>query len=101
MTAGIPERVDLGLSFLPPPWFSQNRAAYLKVGIVLSDDVLRARLVLAVPHVDVQLPLLQGREEGKALRPLGRAVNLRALSWSKHGEEDTDLVHALEMHHGG
>lgn len=32
--------------------------AYLKVGIVFSHDVFRTRLVLAVPHIDVQLPLL-------------------------------------------
>ena len=101
MTVGISTWVGLGLSFLPPLWFSQNRAAYFKVGIVLGDDVLRARLVLAVPHVDVQLPLLQRREEGKALRHLCRAVNPSVLSWYKHGDEDTDLVHALGMHQGG
>lgn len=62
---GVPEWVDLGLSFLPQPWFSQNRAAYFKVGVVLGNDVLGAWLVLAVPHVDVQLPLLQGGKREK------------------------------------
>lgn len=42
----------------------KGRAAYFEVSVVLGDDVLGARLVLAVPHVDVQLPLLQRQMRG-------------------------------------
>ena len=62
VTTGVSEWGGLSLSFLSPPWFSQARAAYFKVGVILSHDVLGARLVLAVPHVDVQLPLMFNEE---------------------------------------
>lgn len=49
--------VSLQLS-LPGSEGSLQGTAYLKVGIVFSHDVFRAWLVLAVPHIDMQLPLL-------------------------------------------
>lgn len=61
-------------ALLPRPRMCEGGAAYFEVSIVLGDDVLRARLVLAVPHVDVQLPLLQrqtrGAQEAAPHRPL-------------------------------
>lgn len=75
MTAGVCEWGGPGLSVLPTLWFSQARAAYLKVGVVLGDDVLGARLILAVPHVDVQLPLLQRQRERRSGSCASRSIS--------------------------
>lgn len=66
---------------------SPEGAAHLKVGIVFSHDVFGTWFVLAVPHVDVQLPLLVTEESVTIVNlgfllttphPQSRAVNDRA-----------------------
>lgn len=102
MMAAVSECSCLSLDPRPPspkPSLQQSCAAYFEVGIVFGHDVLGARLVLAVPHVDVQLPLLQGQRQALRLltphvEPESKSAVLGYMPGDKH------VVHTLGMHQG-